>query len=201
MPNKPIDKEFEFHCLADHEYIWDFHPTSNQVRPDPIPPIEVLTPTGDVVYYLASKLPKRKTWLIFPDNFYTSLPLLSILCRRLDIGVRGTAKPSSRGTPAILAVPQTDLGKIPYHSKTGLILEVVGILLWFDNKPVTMMTTIHYLTRENSVMIRNQNRPGPKSSNHRQALLEFGDEYSNELQIPAVILDYNFHLGGVDIAD
>lgn len=30
MPNKPIERGFKFHCLADHGYIWDFLPTSNQ---------------------------------------------------------------------------------------------------------------------------------------------------------------------------
>ena len=26
MPSKPIQQGFKFHCLADHGYIWDFHP-------------------------------------------------------------------------------------------------------------------------------------------------------------------------------
>ena len=29
MPSKPIEQGFKFHCLADHGFIWDFHPTSN----------------------------------------------------------------------------------------------------------------------------------------------------------------------------
>ena len=40
MPSRPIQQGFKFHCLADQGYIWDFHPTSNQAGPDPIPPID-----------------------------------------------------------------------------------------------------------------------------------------------------------------
>jgi len=35
MPRKPIEKAFKFHCLADHGYICDFHPISNQAGFDP----------------------------------------------------------------------------------------------------------------------------------------------------------------------
>ena len=54
MPSKPIELGFKFHCLADHGYIWDFHPTSNQAGPDPVPAIEHLTATGEIVMFLAS---------------------------------------------------------------------------------------------------------------------------------------------------
>ena len=57
MPSKPIQQGFKFHYLADHGYIWDFHLTSNQAGPDPVPPIEGLTATGAVVYHLLQKLP------------------------------------------------------------------------------------------------------------------------------------------------
>lgn len=201
MPNKPIEQGFKFHCLADHGYIWDFHPTSNQAGPNPVPIIDGLTPTGEVVYHLANQLPKRKTWHVFLDNYYTSLPLLATLRDRLDIGACGTAKPGSRDFPTILAIPKKDVGKVSDHFKAGLVIRNVGILLWFDNAPVTMMTTIHYLKGEKAEILRNRNRPGRKSTNHKRALMTFGDQQTKEILIPVVINDYNFHMGGVDIAD
>ena len=39
----------KFHCLADHGYIWDFYPTSNQAGPDSAPPFQGLTPTGSMI--------------------------------------------------------------------------------------------------------------------------------------------------------
>jgi hypothetical protein len=50
IPNNPIERGYKFHCLADHGYVWDFHPTSNQCGPDPVPTIDGLTLTGQVVY-------------------------------------------------------------------------------------------------------------------------------------------------------
>lgn len=154
-----------------------------------------------MVYYLANQLPKRKTWHIFLNNFYTSLPLLATLRDRLDIGACGTAKPGSRDFPSVLAIPKKDVGKVSSHFKAGLIIRDVGILLWFDNAPVPMMTTIHYLKGEKAEILRDRNRPGRKSTNHKRALVEFGDEQTKEILIPVVINDYNFHMGGVDIAD
>ena len=52
MPSKTIGQGFKFHCLADHGYIWDFHPTSNHSGPDPVPAVDGLAATGEVVYYL-----------------------------------------------------------------------------------------------------------------------------------------------------
>lgn len=201
MPSKPIEHGFKFHCLADHGYIWDFHRTSNQVGPDPVPTIEGLTPTGEVVYFLASKLPKRKTWHIYFDNYYTSLPLLEILRGRLDVGACGTARPSSKDFPQILAIPKKDVGKVPYHFRAGMVIRGVGVLLWFDNAPVTMMTTIHHLKGEQAAVMKMRKRPGRKSTNNKQALAEFGDNQEKELEIPASFNDYNHHMGGVDIAD
>jgi len=106
IPSKPIELGFKFHCLADHGYIWDFHPTSNQTRPDPVPVIQNLTATRGIVIFLASQLPKRRTWHIYLDNFYTSpgLPLLALLRDRLGILACGTARPNSKDFPKELAI-------------------------------------------------------------------------------------------------
>jgi len=58
MPSKPIEQGFQF---ADHGYIWDFHPTSNQACSDPVPSTDGWTATGEVVYYLLRKLPGTST--------------------------------------------------------------------------------------------------------------------------------------------
>ena len=75
MPSKLIEQGVKFHCLGDHGYIWDFHPVSNRFGPDPIPHIPGLTRTGNIVYHLLSKLSHTAKWIVYLDNFYTSLPL------------------------------------------------------------------------------------------------------------------------------
>lgn len=64
-----------------------------------------------------------------------------------------------------------------------------------------MMTTIHHLKGEEAEVLKDRNRPGRKSKNYKRALEEFGDQQRKEIPIPVAIYDYNFHMGGVDIAD
>jgi hypothetical protein len=92
MPSKPIEQGFKFHCLADHGYVWDFVPTSNQAGPDPIPAIAGLTATGSVVYHLLRKLPRARHFVAYLDNFYCTVPLLGKLLSR--------ARPGHRKRPA-----------------------------------------------------------------------------------------------------
>lgn len=58
------------------------------------------------------------------------------------------------------------MGKEPYNFKKGLNVENVGILLWFDNALVTISPTIYDITGEDSVVMKNQDRPGPKNTNY-----------------------------------
>ena len=69
MPSKSIEQGFKFHCLADHGYVWDFLPTSNQAGPNPVPSIEGITPTGEIVYHLLGQLPQPMYWVAYLDNF------------------------------------------------------------------------------------------------------------------------------------
>ena len=108
MPSKPIEQGFKFHCLADHGYVWDFHPTSNQVGPDRVPTVNGLTSTGEVVYHLLSKLSLSRYWVVYLDNLYTSLPLLGRIRHDFKIGACGTARPNSVGFPVELRIPKQD---------------------------------------------------------------------------------------------
>ena len=108
----PLCIAFKFHCLANHGYIWDFHPTSNQAGPDPAPPIEGLIATGGVVSS-ASKA--------------TSIKLLggtSITFTTQSLSLIGSAMISARSpsTPFLseLKVPKSDIGRHGCHA-----LEVV----------------------------------------------------------------------------
>ena len=76
MPPKPIEQGFKFHCLADHSFICNFHPTSNQAGPDPVPSTNGLTATGEVVYHLLQQIPSTMHWIVYPDNIYTTVTLM-----------------------------------------------------------------------------------------------------------------------------
>ena len=152
MPSKLIERGFKFHCLADHGYMWDFFPTSNQAGPDTVPAIGGLSVTGSVVYHLLDTLLHIHSCVVYLDNFYASLPLLAKLRQTLKIGVCGTVRLSSAGFSVDLKIPKKDISKYDYHSVQSRVLTAfwveVGVLLWFYNAPVTMMTTVHDLDTE-----------------------------------------------------
>jgi hypothetical protein len=205
MPNTPIKRGYTFHCLADHGYVWDFHPTSNQCGPDPVPSIEGLTATGAVVYHLCSKLPRSRYWVVYLDNLYTSVPLLARLRHDFKTGGCGTSRPSTAGFPTELKIPTSDVGKHEYHSSKKKVLLhsifqlAVGFLLWIDNAPVSMMTTVYDLSK---TVLRLRNKPGKKSTNAKAAREAFEeDEHEKEMPIPVCVDDYNHHMGGVFQAD
>ena len=204
MPSKPIEQGFKFHCLADHGYIWDFHPTSNQAGPDRVPTVNGLTPTGELVYHLLSKLPLSRYWVVYLGNFYTSLPLLGRIRHDFKIGACGTARPNSVGFPVELKIPKQDVNKHEYHSLKAMTLkdprfnQEVDAQTWIDNAPVTIMSTVHQLGFQ---VKRVRKRPGKKSTNAKKAREAFGDAYEKEMPIPLCIEDYNQHMEGVDIAD
>jgi hypothetical protein len=91
MPSKLIKQGFKFHCLAYHGYIWDFYAISNQARPDSVPSTYGLTVTGAVVYHLLRKLPGTMYFLVYLNNFYTTVSLLGRLRHDLHMGACGTA--------------------------------------------------------------------------------------------------------------
>jgi len=172
MPSKPIEQEFKCHCLADHGYIWDFYSASNQAGPAPVPSTDGLTATGDIVYHLLRKLSGTMYWVLYQDNFYTTVSLLGRLRHDLHMGACGTAHPSSAEFPPELQIPKKDVGKYEYHAlkvlavKDSLFGQLVGAHLWFDNAPVTILSAVHDFESQQE---RLRKRPGKKSTNAKKA--------------------------------
>lgn len=211
MPNKPIDQGYKFHCYAYAGYIHDFTPTSNQCGPDPIsgsgyPEIECMSITSQLVFELIQAncaFPAcDQAFDIYIDNFYVNLPLFAALGKRLGVGACGKARTNSKDFPSELAVPKN--AKLDYHFKTAVVKDGVAVILWMDNGPVCMMTTIHQVKRRQSEVDVMRKKPGPKSTNasgiRKSGLWKIG-EWRTLTKIPTAIHDYNFNMNGVDRAD
>ena len=131
---------------------------------------------------------------MYLDSFYTSVPPLGRLRHDLKIGGCGTARPSSALFPSELMVPKSDIGKRDYHALTVAVVkdsvfqEEVGAHLWFDNAPVTILSTVHEVSSEKE---RRRKRPGKKSTNAKKVREAFADEQEMEMMIPLCIVDYN----------
>ena len=166
-PFKPISEGLKFHCAADHGFIFDFHSTSQKHGPDPIAQDimeEGLSNTSSLVLEMISRLPKHLAFNLYLDNYYTSLPLLSSL-RKKGVGACGTARTSSKMFPPELVVPKNKSSQLGYHERAGMVVDEVAIMLWMDNAPVSMMTTIHQLKGRGSEVQKERRPPGLKSSN------------------------------------
>lgn len=202
MKNKPIPKGVKFHVAADHGYVFNFHPTSNKSGPDPFDEPSDFSNTSSVVLQLVKKLPySQKAFNVYMDNYYTNLPLFAEL-RKLGIGACGTARTTSKDFPQ--AVKVTNTANLDFHYKAGVVERGVAVLLWIDNGPVSMMTTIHRLKGRNSEILKMRKKPGPKSTNAaaiKKAAIFTEDEWEKEMLVPTCINDYNHHMGGVDVAD
>jgi hypothetical protein len=118
----------------------------------------------------------------------------------MGIGACGTFRQQFRGYPKKLKIGKNR--KLHYHFQSGAVNDRVATLLWMDSSPSAMMSIIHPLSGEDSVVLRMIKHRGNKSTNASGAnstLLP--GEHLKELDIPVIVDAYNQHQVGVDVAD
>jgi hypothetical protein len=105
MSNKPIKQGYKIFALANNGYVWHFQLSSRQYRIAELHKVNELTPTGSIVLQMARLLPKfsNSHFIIYIDNYFTSIPLFSML-RKENISAVGTTRPSGVDFPALLIV-------------------------------------------------------------------------------------------------
>ncbi|CAG8826567.1 19583_t:CDS:1, partial [Cetraspora pellucida] len=91
--------------------------------------------------------------------------------------------------------------KLDWDTLSGVVVDDVLAVLWMNNSPVTMLTTIHEITRNENRVERVRRRLRETSTNVTKVRAVFGTASKKALPIPCIIDDYNHHMGGVDIAD
>src|SRR5690349_5886489 len=199
IENKPTPEGYKIFALCDNGYTYTFLPVSRIQDNEEVKKIAGITSTGCVVLHLAHQLPyRRKTFNIFMDNYFSSIPLFSYL-REKNIGACGTVRANSRKFPKKLKIPKKT--KMEWNFRSAVEVDKVLAILWIDNGPVTMLSTIHGLKESSWHVEKNRRRPRKSSLNADKVREIFGNNSRMKLKIPRVINDYNHHMGGVDIAD
>ena len=115
---------------------------------------------------------------LYCDNFYSS-PDLFVDLRRLGFGACGTARINRQGLPKRIKSPSPiSKGEVRSVTKKGLLC-----LKWMDKRAVTMISTIH-----DNTMVPIQ----------RRSRFAGGREVISK---PQCIVEYNRHMGGVDLSN
>lgn len=150
--------------------------------------------SSNVVVRLSAKIPDDVNHIVYFDNFYTSLGLLTYLRSR---GIYSLGTVRANRVPNIKLSTDTDLAK--RKVERGYSEEYVGSafgvditnVLWQDNKPVRLLSTYvgvkPFLSREGL-------QPVSSSRWNRKTKQQI------DVDCP-YIKEYNRHMGGVDLMD
>jgi hypothetical protein len=105
MSNKPIKQGYKIFALATNGYVWHFQLSLRQYRIAELEKVHELTPTRSIVLQIARLLPKflNSHFVIYIDNYFTSIPLFSIL-QKENISAARTTRPLGIDFPALLIV-------------------------------------------------------------------------------------------------
>ena len=209
MRNKPIGSGFKIWAICDAGYMFYAFPHSNR---DPWRHCGYyktkLSHASAVVARLTDELPRQRQgsslsrmYAIFMDNYF-STPRLFRLLRDRDIGAAGTVRSNAGGFPKSLAIRGEKGVKLDWNTLGAAVCEdgLVLALTWVDNGPVQMITTIHNVGQEHTIE-RVRKRPRLSSTNGARVRQVFGACPTKKFKIPKVVDDYNYNMGGVDIAD
>jgi len=158
--------------MAENGCVWEFHPSYSAVKGDSVD-IEsylvLLTDTANMAHHLIEHLPRwhpKRSFTLHMHNFFQTQSLLAEPCR-IGIGPCITRRQQFWEFP--MRVQAGNDAKLPYHCGSGAFNDGVAILLWMDSSPVTMRSTIHPLSGENSLLLKMRIHPGNKSTNASRA--------------------------------
>ena len=135
---------------------------------------------GNVVTRLTRDL-VGKQYAVYMDNFFSGIPLFQ---RLLDDGIyaTGTVRTNRKMFPQDLkSTAQRGLpsrGDIVFRQDSNMVATV-----WQDTKPVAMLSTQHDPTMTTTVKRKK------------------GDGSTIDVTCPQAVVDYNAHMGGVDLGD
>jgi hypothetical protein len=198
MKRKPTPEGYKILALCERGYTYDFLFESRVDRTTETEHVAGLNRMGQQVWQLARGLPPHHAFNVYMDNYFSSIPLFKHL-RDNDVGACGTVRVNSPKFPKELKVPKN--AHLDWNTTAGKVVDGVLAMLWVDNAPVTMLTTIHELKGDDWTVERKRRRPRQTSTNAATVRRVFGVEPTKVLAIPKIIDDYNHKMNGVDIAD
>ncbi|XP_069961423.1 uncharacterized protein [Cherax quadricarinatus] len=136
--------------------------------------------SAKVVICLAKTMDHTKTSAIYADNFFTSLPLVKYLHATFNCRYTGTARDGRIGKLPLMSVSDMENKKVKRSAMDYCSLDGVLAVRWKDSKVVTLLT--------NDVGINPVTKIKRYSKETKQEV---------EVDCPAVVKNYNAHMGGI----
>lgn len=196
MPNKPKKWGFKLFVLCDttgYAYKFEIYNGAPEI---PAPTEPDLQPSANIVVRLLREVPRFQNFIIYFDNYYTTVPLVVYLRTQGILSV-GTIR---RNRIKNCKLPdEKTMQKFERGTSHEFICNIHGIdvtsLSWKDNKIVNLVSTyVGVKPISDSV--------GNKST--RSLTIKRFDKREKTVKMipcPQIIKDYNKHMGGVDCMD
>ena len=188
IPSKPNKWGYKLFVLADKSgMIHDFIPYTGKIQPVNCEGVPDLNPSSNVVLHLAQIIPNHKNYILYFDNWFSSISLLDHLASRgiyccATIRVpRITGLSKNKNAEKVLIA--NGQGSHIENKTTNLANEVTHVQ-WNDKKIVNLVSTFA------------KARP-------LQTVDRFSKKERKIIQVsrPSIVGLYNQGMGGVDLAD
>ncbi|KAK3862225.1 hypothetical protein Pcinc_031890 [Petrolisthes cinctipes] len=184
LPSKPHKWGYKIFCLCGADGImYDFEVYTGKILPVPGEPD--LGASSNVVLDLVKSVPTGIYHLLYFDNWFTSKPLMTTLAKK-QILCLGTVRVNR--LPGLSFGSDKDLlktGRGTHQEKSALVDDVeVRAVKWMDNRSVNLLSTFASVE--------------PKGECKR-----YDKKKKSTVMIPcpAIVLEYNKFMGGVDLMD
>ncbi|CAH2101204.1 unnamed protein product [Euphydryas editha] len=189
MPNKPHKWGFKLFMLCSLSgYVYKFIIYAGKERDDRLPNEPDIGVTGQIVIKLLRVVPRHQNYIVYFDNYYTSLPLLHYLAKE-GIHSLGTIQRNRLGKSCKLPTKQEVMkNSVPrgaFHENVTSVDDVeITAVSWKDNKQVILAST--HVGAEPVSQIERFDKKGKKK------IL---------IACPKLVKEYNAHMGGVELMD
>ncbi|CAH4029594.1 unnamed protein product [Pieris brassicae] len=189
MPNKPHKWGFKLYLICSLQgYAHRFEVYSGGGSKNNILPGEPdLGESGNTVVRLTRMVPRNVNHIIYFDNFYTSVPLVTYLAKEgiFSLGTVRVNRLRNCKLPDKNTIMKKNVPRGFYEENVATVDDIdVSAVVWKDNKPVNLLST--YVGAEPATTVTRFD----KSKKERVAI-----------PCPKVIKEYNAHMGGVDLLD
>lgn len=195
MPNKPHKWGIKLFVLCDSfGYAYRFEVYNGAGDNKILDGCPDLGSSANVVVRLSQTIPDFSHYIIYFDNFYTSIPLLVYL-RARRIYCLGTIR-VNRVPNCMLPTDSTTKNE-PRGFSSEFVGTAYGVsistVLWKDSKSVRLASTY--------VGVEPFDRSDPSQQQSKAARFDRKQKKYIEIDCPEIIKEYNSHMGGVDLMD